>query len=125
LRGRRAARPLPGCLTPVTWTTNLDTAARADPTGFRPDRTTHWTWRLPHRIDGGALGERWWSPWETETGPVRKQPLTVPGMMAAGGPPVVEATLGQLTERARALVASCEWRILVFPMTAARRSVDA
>jgi pantothenate kinase len=33
-------------------------------------------------------------------------------MTAAGGPPVVEATVGQLTERARALVASGERRIL-------------
>jgi hypothetical protein len=43
---------------------------------------------------------------------VREQLPTVPGMTAAGESLVVEATLAQLTERARALVACGERRIL-------------
>lgn len=42
----------------------------------------------------------------------RERLLTVLGMSAASDPPVVEATTAQLTERARALVASGERRIL-------------
>jgi pantothenate kinase len=70
-----------------------------------PERTT--------QLDAASASrDRRWNRWEREPRLVREQPPTVPGMTGAGGPPVVEATLTQLTERARALVASGERRIL-------------
>jgi hypothetical protein len=58
------------------------------------------------------------------TGAVREQPTTVPGMTAADEPPVVEATLAQLTGRARALGAKGRAAHPWHHLSAGSREVD-